>query len=94
MANEKKQIIKYDNQPVFDNLGNEIHKITNNINSLHELSTKNMIDLAGRFIYNEANIPIFNFGKYKGKPIDKVLAKDPSYYDWIMKNSFSQDTKK
>ncbi len=38
-------------------------------------------------------IPVFNFGKYKDKPVSEVLKKEPQYYDWIMKGDFALDTK-
>lgn len=52
------------------------------------------VDYAGRIIYNEANIPVFNFGKYKGKPVVEVFEKEPQYYDWIQKGDFPLHTKK
>ena len=39
------------------------------------------------------NIPTFNFGKYKDKPVSEVLKKEPQYYDWMMKGDFALDTK-
>jgi DNA polymerase-3 subunit epsilon len=39
------------------------------------------------------NIPFFNFGKYKDKPVSEVLKKEPQYYDWMMKGDFALDTK-
>ena len=42
---------------------------------------------------DDDDIPIFNFGKHKGKPVTEVLAKEPSYYTWMMDGDFTQDTK-
>lgn len=39
------------------------------------------------------NVPQFNFGKYKDKPVAEVLKKEPQYYDWMMKGDFALDTK-
>jgi DNA polymerase-3 subunit epsilon len=39
------------------------------------------------------DIPVFNFGKYKDKPVAEVLKKEPQYYDWMMKGDFALDTK-
>jgi DNA polymerase-3 subunit epsilon len=44
-------------------------------------------------IYNENNIEIFNFGKYKGQSVSEVLKKDPGYYGWIMSSDFTLNTK-
>ena len=35
----------------------------------------------------------FNFGKHKGRPVREVLANEPGYYAWMMKNDFPRDTK-
>ena len=40
------------------------------------------------------NQQVFNFGKYKEKPVAEVLARDTSYYDWMMKGDFAAETKK
>ncbi len=40
------------------------------------------------------NVPVFNFGKHKDKPVTAVFTQEPSYYDWIMKGDFALDTKK
>ena len=61
-----------------------LHKFTN----MH-----NTVDLAGRLVYNEKGEEIVNFGKHKGKKIDEVFEKEPSYYDWIKRGDFSHQTK-
>lgn len=53
-----------------------------------------LVDFAGRFVYNEDMVPVFNFGKHKGKPIEDVLRKEPSYYSWMMQGDFPLYTKK
>ena len=88
------QISKYENQPVVDNLGNELGKIKNDIGALHQLTTSNMVDLAGRMIKNGKGEVIVNFGKHKDKLLLQVLKDEPSYYDWIMKGDFPLDTKR
>ena len=52
------------------------------------------VDLAGRIIYNDDDIEVFNFGKYKGEPVEEVLKKDPGYFGWILNGDFPQYTKK
>lgn len=69
--------------------------LENNIDYLHKFSGQsNLVDLAGRLIYNEKQQVIFNFGKHKGKTFDTVMKEDPSYYEWMMKGEFALQTKK
>lgn len=52
------------------------------------------VDYAGRFVYDERGVEVFNFGKHKGKPVEMVLRNEPGYYDWMMQSDFSRDTKR
>lgn len=68
--------------------------LQNDIQFLADFSkVGNNIDFAGRFVYAEDGTELVNFGKYKGKPVKEVLAKDPSYYSWIMQGDFTMNTK-
>ncbi|MDR2121220.1 MAG: ribonuclease H-like domain-containing protein [Tannerella sp.] len=68
--------------------------LSNDIQFLSEFSSfTNNVDFAGRMIYNEKGEELFNFGKYRGEPVRKVLIKDPGYYSWIMNGDFALDTK-
>lgn len=51
-------------------------------------------DLAGMIIFNENDVEVFNFGKYKGQPVTDVLQKDTGYYGWVLKGDFPEYTKK
>lgn len=51
------------------------------------------VDFAGRIVYNQERVEVFNFGKYKGMPVVEVLKKDPGYYGWIMQGDFTRNTK-
>jgi len=53
----------------------------------------NNADLAGRIIFNEEGVEVFNFGKHKGKPVEIVFRDEPSYYSWMMNGDFPQNTK-
>ena len=53
----------------------------------------NNVDFAGRIVYDENGREVFNFGKYKGMPVDAVLDRDPGYYGWMMNGDFSLNTK-
>ena len=68
--------------------------LENDVKFLSEYScySKN-VDFAGRIVYNEQGIEVFNFGKYKGISVEEVLLKDPGYYGWILNGDFTLNTK-
>ena len=68
--------------------------LQNDINYLSEYSSysKN-VDFAGRIVYDDNGVEVFNFGKYKGIPVSEVLKKDLGYYGWIMNGDFTLNTK-
>ncbi|MCC5930993.1 MAG: 3'-5' exonuclease [Cyclobacteriaceae bacterium] len=90
----KKQIEIYEGQKVEDLQGNAMGYIQNDIAVLHELTFTKMVDLAGRMVFNDKGIEVFNFGKHKGKAVQEILSKEPSYYDWMMNGDFPLDTKR
>jgi len=67
-----------------------------NVDFLAEYSEmgNKMADYAGRFVFNADGEPCFNFGKHKGKTIEDVLRREPSYYSWMMQGDFPRYTKK
>ena len=68
--------------------------LQNNIDELSKYSAHSRsVDFVGRIVYNEKDEEIFNFGKYKGQTVVSVLAKDPSYYSWMMNGDFPLYTK-
>lgn len=89
----KAQIEKYEGQDVVDNLGNKLGIVENNMDTLHQLTKSNLVDLAGRIVYNTKGEEVFNFGKHRHKPVALVFKNDPSYYDWMMRGDFPQNTK-
>ena len=90
----KAQVAKYDNLSIKDKKGKDFIPVKNDMQSLHDLSAANLVDLAGRMAFNDNAEIVFNFGKYKGVKVSDVFKKDPSYYDWMMKGDFPIDTKK
>ncbi|MDR1003797.1 MAG: 3'-5' exonuclease [Prevotellaceae bacterium] len=56
-------------------------------------SQRKIVDFAGRMVYNEQGVEVFNFGKYKGMPVTEVLQRDPGYYAWIQNSDFTLNTK-
>lgn len=89
----KAQIERYQDQKVFDNLGNEVGEVKNDMQFLHDITASNLVDLAGRMVKKNGKI-VFNFGKHRGVEVLKVLEKEPNYYNWIMNGDFPQDTKR
>ena len=77
----KAQLSHYDDMP------NDIEALSK------ESAFTNNVDFAGRIVYDEKGKEVFNFGKYKGMPVDAVLDRDPSYYSWMMNGDFSLNTK-
>ncbi len=68
-------------------------ELGNNIDSmLKVIGEDQIVDFARRFIM-ENGIEVFNFGKFKGRPVADVLRSEPQYYDWMMKGDFPQHTK-
>lgn len=69
-------------------------ELKNDIDALAEFSSHtNNVDFAGRIVYNEQGVEVFNFGKYKGVPVREVFQRDPSYYSWMMQGDFTLNTK-
>ena len=68
-------------------------QLGNNVDSiLKTIGEEPIVDFARRFVW-ENGVEVFNFGKYKGKPVADVLRSEPQYYDWMMKGDFPQHTK-
>jgi len=59
---------------------------------LKSVGEEQIIDFARRFVW-ENGVEVFNFGKFKGKPVAEVLRSEPQYYDWMIKGDFPQHTK-
>ncbi len=72
----------------YPQLGTDINSV------LSVIGEEKIVDYARRFVYNDKDEAVFNFGKFKGKPVVDVLRKEPQYYDWMMKGDFPKHTKK
>jgi DNA polymerase-3 subunit epsilon len=91
----KAQLDKYQNIEYSDNRGNKTKPVVNDIDELSKFSSYNKnVDFMGRIVYDENGVEIFNFGKNKGIPVEKVLKEQPGYYGWIMNGDFPLYTKK
>ena len=50
-------------------------------------------DFAGRLCFNEKEELCYNFGKHKGKTIERVFKEEPGYYGWMLEADFPLHTK-
>ena len=86
-----------DTQATYDVLLGQLQRydnLKNDVDFLSEFSASGRnVDLAGRIVLNDKDVPVFNFGKHKGKPVAEVLRREPSFYDWMMQGDFPKNTK-
>lgn len=69
-------------------------ELVNSIDFLSDYSSFNKnVDFAGRMVYDDNGVELFNFGKYKGQSVSEVLKFDPGYYSWILNSDFTLNTK-
>ncbi len=89
---------KADTQATYEVLMSQLDRysdLENDVEKLADFSAyNNLVDFAGRIIYDENGVEVFNFGKHKGKPVETVFRDDPSYFSWIMNGDFPLYTKK
>ncbi len=71
----------------YEKLGNSVDSI------LSVIGEEKIVDYARRLIFDDKNVEVFNFGKFKGRPVADVLRSEPQYYDWMMKGDFPLHTK-
>lgn len=79
----KSQLDKY------DNLENDINFLSN-----FSIQGGKSVDFAKRIVRNDKDQIVFNFGKHKGVPVEKVFEIEPSYYSWMLNGDFPSYTKK
>jgi DNA polymerase-3 subunit epsilon len=70
----------------YPQLGNSIESI------IKVIGEEEIVDFARRFVMENGK-EVFNFGKYKGQPLEDVLRKERQYYDWMMNGDFPLHTK-
>jgi DNA polymerase-3 subunit epsilon len=91
----KSQLDRYKGVQYKTKKGEISEPVVNKIEALSDFSVQfKNVDLIGHIVYDENNVEVFNFGKFKGKAVEKVFAKEGSYYDWMMKGDFPLSTKK
>jgi DNA polymerase-3 subunit epsilon len=92
----KAQIERYEDTEFKDRDGNISKPIVNDMEQLAKFTGdgKGAVDFAGRIVYNEKGVEVFNFGKYKGMAVEEVLKTNPGYYGWMLQGDFPNYTKK
>lgn len=86
-----------DTQATYEVLKEQIQKyseLDNDVKALAEFSKSGKnLDFAGRIVLDENDEPIFNFGKHKGKKVEEIFRKEPSFFDWMLQGDFPKNTK-
>lgn len=86
-----------DTQATYEVLMSQLDRydqLKNDVSFLADFSTVGRnLDLAARFVLNDNDEPILNFGKHKGKTVKEVLRREPSFFDWMMQGDFAKNTK-
>ncbi len=91
----KAQLDMYKDREYKEKDGQVSVPVVNDIATLSEFSYHNRnADLMGHIIFDDKGNEVFNFGKYKGRSVEKVFTEEPQYYDWMMKSKFPLSTKK
>ncbi|RLD49336.1 MAG: 3'-5' exonuclease [Bacteroidetes bacterium] len=91
----KAQLDRYKDTEYTDFKGNTSKPVVNDMEELHKFSSHHRnADLMGQIIINDEGMEVINFGKHKGKTVEEIFAKEPSYYNWMMNADFPLYTKK
>lgn len=89
---------KADTQATYEVLKGQLDKyddLENDVQFLASYSQQNRnVDFAGRIVLNDNDVEVFNFGKYKDRPVEEVFKTDLGYYNWMMQGDFALSTKK
>ena len=75
----------------------EFSKQNDNVDFAGRIVWKPVIGAGGKPVLDadgkEQKVEVFNFGKYKGRPVADVLRTDIGYYSWMMGGDFTFNTK-
>ncbi len=86
-----------DTQATYEVLKSQLDRydtLENDVEKLAEFSRAGRgIDLAARFVLDDNDVPVLNFGKHKGQPVKEIFRREPSFYAWIMQGDFARNTK-
>ena len=88
------QVRRYKDHTILDSKGDTVGPLPQNVPDIAEFGSRGRnADLAGRFVLDDQDMVIFNFGKYRGVRLQDVLERDPGYYGWMMNGDFPRYTK-
>jgi len=91
----KAQLDMYQGVEFDEGKGVKTIPIVNDIGKLSEFSSYDQnVDFVGRIVFDDNGVEVFNFGKNKGVPVEKVFKEQPGYYGWMMESEFPLYTKK
>lgn len=86
-----------DTQATYEVLLGQLEKypeLENDVAKLADFSRSGRnLDLSARIVLDDKDVPVFNFGKHKGKSVVEVFRREPSFYTWMMQGDFSKNTK-
>lgn len=90
------QLEMYEGRNYEDSEGNIVENaVRNDIQALHDFTNDSkIIDVTRRIVYDGNGKMVFNFGKYKGQEVGKVIWEDKQYYQWILDKEFSVQVKR
>ena len=75
----------------------EFSKQNDNVDFAGRILWKPLVGADGKPVLDadgkEQKVEVFNFGKYKGRPVADVLRTDIGYYSWMMGGDFTFNTK-
>lgn len=91
----KGQLARYKGVDFIDDDGNvEKTPIKKSVAALHDFTNDlRFVDATQKMKYDTNGVPVFNFGKYIGRPVAEVLSKDKQYYNWMLSKEFSSQVK-
>lgn len=89
------QLKMYEGRNHVDDDGNVTPEpVRNDMQVLHDFTQDiRTIDITNRLKYNPKGEVVFNFGKYSGQSVKKILSEDKNYYFWILNKEFSVQVK-
>ena len=74
----------------------EFSKVNDNVDFAGRIVWKPVVDSTGKPVMDKDGKPlrqeVFNFGKHKGKPVVKVLHREPGYFSWMLAGDFTYNT--
>lgn len=91
----KGQLDKYKGVDLVDGDGNVTPEpVRNDMKAIHDfVNDLRYLEPTQKMKLNDEGVAVFCFGKYNNAPVGETLAKNPNYYNWIMKMEFSSQVK-